>query len=359
MRAMPVRHDRAPLRASLTPEGFLRDTPVLSRVGIFPYRRADGTTRLEFRPAEEVFKAEHLESLHGKPITDEHHGIIRGDNSHGKVIGTALSAGRQDGENMLGDVVIHVTGATATKKELSLTYELELDETPGEYLGQRYDAVQRNMKINSVALVPKGRAGNARLNLDAADAVFVSTEEETTMPLTKVRLDSAPGIDYEASPEVALALAVATAAVATEKTRADSAEAARDALQVQIAGHDAALAKVREDAAKAVQGRIKLESEAAELGAKFNADAKDSDIRVAVIKAVRGDAFDLTGKSDGYVEASYDLALIDGRKAKANAGTSRAAIVTPRQDGKDAAPVAANARAKMVADMKNTTTTGA
>ena len=358
---MPIRYDRAPIKATKTPEGFVQDSPILSRVGIFEYRQPDGTVRKEYRPAEEVFHADHLASIAGKPITDEHHGQITGENAQGKLIGSTLSPGRQDTENpdnLRGDIVIHAAAATLTKRELSLGYSLDLDETPGEFNGVRYDAVQRNLRVNHLALVNKGRAGNARLNLDAADAVFVSTEEEDSMPTIKVRLDSAPGIEYDASPEVANHLTVQAAALTATAARADAAEAARDALQAQIDGHAAALTAAREDALRTAQARTRLEADAQGLGVAFAQDATDAGIRTAVIKHVRGDSLDLTGKSEAYVEAAYDLALADGKKAKANAGQNRAAVVAPkaRQDGGDAPQTAASARDKMIANMTKTTT---
>lgn len=360
---MPIRYDRAPIKATKTPEGFVQDSPILSRVGIFEYRQPDGTVRKEYRPAEEVFHADHLASLHLKPITEDHHGMINGGNVRGKLVGSVVSPGRADAENLnlLGDVVVYDSNVLNTKKELSLTYQLRLDETPGENQYGRYDAIQRDLRVNSVALCLRGRAGNARLNLDAADAVFVSTEEEESMPTVKVRLDSAPGIEYDASPEVALHLANQTATLNTTKARADAAEAARDKLQAQVDGHEAALAAARADALRTAQGRTRLEADAQSLGVTFAQDATDAVIRAAVIKHVRGDSLDLAGKSDAYLDAAYDMALADGKKAKVNAGTNRAAVVVPpkaRQDDDDTPKTAASAREKMIAAM-NKTTTGA
>ena len=51
-------------------------------------------------------------------------------------------------------------------RELSCGYNLRLDETPGVWEGQPYDAIQRDIEINHLALVDKARAGEqARLNL--------------------------------------------------------------------------------------------------------------------------------------------------------------------------------------------------
>lgn len=348
---MATRYDRAPIKATRTPEGFVQDSPILSRVGVFDYRQPDGTIRKEYRPAEEVFHADHLASIAGKPITDEHHGLITGDTAAGKLIGSTLSPGRQDADNVVGDIVIHASAATVDKRELSLGYSLELDETPGEYNGIRYDAVQRKLRVNHLALVKRGRAGNARLNLDAADAVSFTPGEEEPMPMIKVRLDS--GIEYDAAPEVGVALAAAQAAATTATARADAATAERDKLQAQVDGQAAALDAARAQARADVQARMTLEADAGKLGVKFAQDAKDADIRAAVIKHVRGDSVDLTGKSDAYVEAAYDMALKDGQKALEQSASNRRTTNPPaRQDGAPAGGTksAADARATMIAN---------
>lgn len=342
---MVQRYDRASIKATKTPEGFVQDSPVLTRVGVFEYRQPDGTVRKEFRPPEEVFHADHLASIAGKPITEDHHGRVTGDNAHGKLIGSTLSPGRADAENpenLVGDIVIHATAATVSKRDLSLGYTLDLDETPGEYKGVRYDAIQRNLRVNHLALVARGRAGNARLNLDAADAVSVSTEDDDTMTLVKIRLDS--GIEYDAAPEVSVAVAGLTARATAEKTRADAAEAARDKLQAQVDGHAAALTAAATQARADAACRLKLETDAIALGVKFAQDAKDGDIRAAVIKHVHGDTVDLAGKSDAYVEARFDMALADGLKAKTTAANNRKVV---NDDKGDKPRSASQARADM------------
>lgn len=70
------------------------------------------------------------------------------------------------------EIVIHDTDEMKRcgYKELSLGYNLDLDETPGEWNGQHYDAIQRNIVVNHLALVQEARAGDqARLNIDSRD----------------------------------------------------------------------------------------------------------------------------------------------------------------------------------------------
>src|SRR5690606_10908963 len=106
----------------------------------------------------------------------------------------------QDGNDLAADIVIHdPSPVDAGKKELSCGYEVTFDETPGvSPEGERYDAIQTSIKPNHLALVFRGRAGNARLNLDAADEAANNLEGNSIMD--KVRLDN--GLSYEAAPEV-------------------------------------------------------------------------------------------------------------------------------------------------------------
>ncbi len=316
------RFDRMPLRATRTSEGFVQDTAVLTRTGVFEYRQPNGSVRREYRPPEEVFHADSLASYRGKPITIGHPGLVTSKNAKLHTCGACLGEGRADGDNVLGDLMIYDTSAIdAGAKELSNGYTLELDETPGEINGERYDAVQRNIRVNHIALVPRGRAGNARLNLDAADAD--TTEEDTTMTMVKVRLDS--GISYDAAPEVANALQATQDALTVAKSDVDKEKARADAAEAKLKDAEKNADKIRQDAAAAAKARLKLEDSATKVGAEFKQDASDTDIRTAVIKKVRGDSFDLSGKSEGYIEAAYDLAV-------AEKGQRQDAVAQQRQD---------------------------
>lgn len=65
-------------------------------------------------------------------------------------------------------------------------YNLELDETPGEWNGQPYDAVQHNIRVNHLALVQEARAGEkARLNIDSRDRKKSNKEENGMKNHTK------------------------------------------------------------------------------------------------------------------------------------------------------------------------------
>lgn len=170
-----IRLDSLPLgQTSFTPEGYLKDRPILTSTGIFEYLNPDGTVRRELRLPEDVFDPESLASYKGKPIIITHDaGMVTKDNVHKFQIGTILTEGYRSGEDVRAEIVIHNTDAMKDcgLKELSLGYSLDLDETPGVWNGQHYDAIQRNIRINHLALVREARAGDqARLNIDGRDA---------------------------------------------------------------------------------------------------------------------------------------------------------------------------------------------
>jgi hypothetical protein len=169
-----IRLDSLPLNQTyFTPEGYLMDRPILTSTGIFEYTNPDGSVRRELRLPEEVFAAESLASYQGKPIIITHDaGLVDKDNVQKHQIGTILTEGYRSGDDVRAEIVIHNTDEMryCGLKELSLGYNLTLDETPGEWNGQHYDAIQRDIRINHLALVREARAGEqARLNIDGRD----------------------------------------------------------------------------------------------------------------------------------------------------------------------------------------------
>lgn len=169
-----LRLDSIPLDETYwTKEGYLIDHPVVTSVGIFEYMNPDGSIRRELRLPENVFDPASLASYKGKPVILTHDaGVVDKNNVDQEHIGTILSDGYQDGNDVRCEIVIHSTDSMKKSglRELSLGYSLDLDETPGVWNGQPYDAIQKNIRINHLALVDKARAGEqARLNIDGKD----------------------------------------------------------------------------------------------------------------------------------------------------------------------------------------------
>ena len=169
-----IRLDSLPLHQTyFTSEGYLIDRPILTSTGIFEYHNPDGSIRRELRLPEDVFAPESLKTYKGSPIIITHDaGLVTKDNIREHQIGTILTEGYRSGDDVRAEIIIHDTDGMkeAGLKELSLGYNLDLDETPGVWNGQKYDAIQRNIRINHLALVREARAGEqARLNIDGRD----------------------------------------------------------------------------------------------------------------------------------------------------------------------------------------------
>ena len=215
------RFDSLPLDATyFTDEGYLVDHPIVTSVGIFVYHNPDGSERRELRLPEEVFAEKSLASYKGKPIIVTHDaGYVDTDNVKDESIGTILSEGYRDGDDVRAEIIIHDTDSLKKYKmrELSCGYNLRLDETPGVWEGQPYDALQRDIEINHLALVDKARAGEqARLNIDGQGRDCMKGEK-LNMENTTKRTDGAP------TPEE-----LAAAVEAFKKRRAERSGAATD-----------------------------------------------------------------------------------------------------------------------------------
>ncbi|WP_322067541.1 DUF2213 domain-containing protein [Burkholderia cenocepacia] len=157
-------------KRSLTPEGFLlcEDVPV-ARTGEMLYAEGevpieagpDGLIRISRTP-EEVFRDATLASCAGKPVTLDHpDDFVTPATFSALGKGVMLNIRRGDGiENdlILADLLITAQDAIDAVQdeeieEVSLGYEADYEQvSPGR-------GVQRNIVVNHVAIVPRGRCG--------------------------------------------------------------------------------------------------------------------------------------------------------------------------------------------------------
>ena len=297
------RYDNYAIQAIKTDEGFVRDAPIIGRTGILEYRNVDGSIRREYRPPQEAFDADSLASIRGKPITLGHHGLVSSANyRETKPVGTVISDGRQDGNNIRADVVIY--SLDTDDRELSCGYQTELDETPGVTEdGEHYDAIQRNIRYNHLAIVPRGRAGNARLNMDGEQILDMEVKE-----MSKIKLD---GIEYDVPAEVESAIKGMT-------EKADASKKEFDELSAKYDSATAEIEKLKSDAEKqeadfkakfdeAVKTTIELRSIAQKHGIEKADEMSNEEIKKAVVAKVHP-KLNLDGKSAEYIAVAFDLA---------------------------------------------------
>src|SRR5699024_9542393 len=246
---MATRYDSGTLgKAERTPQGGLRVPARLTRIGILEYRRSDGSIRRELRPPDEVFKPDSLATLKGAPVTNLHPGLVTSKNYRALSVGHVSEDVREDGQYVAATAYVQdgqmvELVESGKRREVSLGYMCRMDETPGEWRGERYDAVQRDIQYNHAGLGPRGwgRAGSeGSLRLDGsgdeipptgddADEPRDEAPEETMADKTIERLD---GVEYEVGTEAhrsAVARRESDAKASAEKlakleARADAAE---------------------------------------------------------------------------------------------------------------------------------------
>jgi len=201
-----IRFDRGSIgKISKTAQGFLRIDGALTRVGVFTYHNADGSQRREYRPAEEVFNSDSLATIPGAPITDLHPpGLVTPANVRELQRGFVAEGVRKDGRFVSAPLVIQDAAMIAAvengeRRELSCGYTCHLDWQTGEFEGERYDAIQRGIIANHVALGPRGwgRAGpEVALRMDGANPLhhFV-TQRLELMNKTMEDMALATGVD--------------------------------------------------------------------------------------------------------------------------------------------------------------------
>lgn len=355
------RFDKIEFKARKTEEGYLMDTPIVARSGIQSYRTKNGKIRREYRPPEVVSEKAYLDSFSGKPITFYHpKEMVNSKNVKNVLIGSAHGNGFTEpfGNLVAVRVPVIVYDEASVQKvfsgsgiELSVGYTIELDETPGEVDGEKYDAIQRSLRVNHISIVPRGRAGIARFNLDSLDnedAVLI--EGDKMKEQSKIRLDN--GLEYLADPEVIQELekmrkdsANCLKELDELKGRFDSLQAERDTYKTKADSLEKVRKDAFEEAKKVIRERMSLENSVQEFKLDKIEDLSDREIKVSVLKELRKD-FDLSEKSDEYVNAMFDLAMKDHKDKN---------IQSQRKDAsrKDSAPKVKNSYDDFMEKLKN------
>jgi uncharacterized protein len=312
----------------LTDEGFLRGYARVTRTGVYNYRNPDGTSRRELRHPDDVFNLDSLNTLKMIPITEGHPAIsklVTAETAKSVTIGYTGESFRPDGKFVIMPIVITdkagVEAVNNGKDELSLGYEVELDEELGNYDGMEYDFRQRNIKYNHLAIVKRGRAGpDVRLNTDEAEEIRENIQpnqpsQQRSKNMAKLRLDT--GCEYEVPQEVIAAFDTAKKNSDTLQTNLDQANTDAEKLRADADTAKESAKKLQEridglsqEITKAVAARIELERTANGLLSKeVKVDGMtDDEIRKAVILNQFPDA-KLDEQSEAYIAARFDAAV--------------------------------------------------
>jgi uncharacterized protein len=220
-------------------EGFLRLAVTIARPGVFPYLRGDGSVAFEAKLPEDILSPDTINSAKGVPVTDGHPavGMVTPHNAKDLMRGALMDDVRKEGEFLVGTEVIHDADLIDSlrrgdKRQVSIGFVCDIDHTPGELSGQRYDAIQKNIKINHLAHVERGRAGEeVRAHFDSGD--FAVQIKEGDMPQTLTyRADD--GKDYQVPPEVMAEIKTIKSKIKKDEEELQAAQAQLEEVKKQV-----------------------------------------------------------------------------------------------------------------------------
>jgi hypothetical protein len=145
----------------------------ISKANVCPYRGKEipGWKELGLDPdqiynllrdPEELRKA--APTLNGVPLLRKHIPVNADDHRPSDVVGSLGTDAEFDGEYLDNSLFVNARDAidgieTNKKRELSAGYHYRPEMTPGNFGGNAYDGVMRDIVFNHVALVEDGRAG--------------------------------------------------------------------------------------------------------------------------------------------------------------------------------------------------------
>jgi uncharacterized protein len=312
------------LKLKETPEGYLEGFAVATRVGVFSYMKADGTIQREFRPPEEVFNEDSMNSFKMLPITDDHPDVmVNADNAKDLSVGmTGQEIKKIDNNFMAPYVKITDKKSVAAakqgmKKGLSWGYKVNLVKKDGVHNGERYDYVQTNIRGNHLAIVHQGRAGSeAKLRTDSQDAMCVFNNfnnNNNNLIMKKYKLD---GKEIEVSEEVFSRLDALETEITSlkntekeTKTKIDSLQGECDGLKDKLKSESKkdTAKEMQEEVAKKVKARLALVEKTSDFIKKDEdiSELSDRDVQVKAIQAVQPE-FKADDRSDEYIAARFD-----------------------------------------------------
>jgi hypothetical protein len=372
---MPLFDEYQILDLQKTASGFVVSKASLARTGIQIYYAGDpglggafsdrkpGTPVRIYRPEDEVFAPEAMESYAGLPITIEHRGgFVTPDNAADLIVGWVGDAVDRSGDLVVSRVrITHRAGIAALdagKRELSVGYDCEIDDTPGTTPnGEAYDGLQRKIRANHVALVERGRCGSSCRVNDGADCSgsCAPCQERKRMP----KVIDINGISIEMPDQAAQAFDSLKAAHAKAIDEKDAELAASSArvkdLESQVAKADAKL----EDAEKRAQeAESKSSPKALDAAARERAalvedakllapkiDTKDLDAAGIRRESLKAAGVALDGKSEDYVAAAFEQRVQIAREKVSPTARAADSLATRTQTHD-----AGDARSKYLAD---------
>jgi hypothetical protein len=310
-----------------TSDGYMVAQVRAARIGLQTYAGHEvGKPAIDkvvvLRPEDEVFKEDAMASFSSLPVTVNHPPeVVNASNWKKYASGFTGEKVARDGGFISVPLILKDEDAITTvrrgKRELSMGYTCDLDWTAGVTAdGQKYDAVQRDLRGNHLAIVSAGRAGSECRVGDQADDH--GGRQMTGPTLRTVIVDGYPISDV--SDAAATVIETLQRKLKDAQTVSDAATATANATisarDKELGTANATIADLKKKVEDATLDASKLDALAqdrAEVIAKARAIVADfdpkglsnDDIRKKVVIAKMGDA-SVKDRSVDYIAASFD-----------------------------------------------------
>lgn len=346
----------------ITKDGYLVASVRAARTGIQVYSGAelgvkDSDTVRVYRPEDEVFSRDSMMTYAHRPITNNHPDVlVDAESWKDHSVGQVGDEVTRDGDYIRVPIMLMDAAAIKDvkggKTQLSMGYTMDLSFEQGTTpQGESYDAVMRDLKMNHLAIVHKGRAGSEVRIGDSWGAHPITTNDEKHhMSLKTIVVDGLPVETTDAGIAAIEKLQQESKAL---KVVADSAKAAHDAeLQCQAAAHDSVVAEkdkelaVKDAEIASLQGKILSDADLdarvavrAALITKASSLVKDADfagksdldIKTMAVSAARSPEF-VADKSEAYIDAAFDMLEVPVKDPVRDALVSRDVAVVADDD---------------------------
>lgn len=371
--------------------GFLHAQIRPTRTGIMVYRLADGSISRELKHPEDVFDEASLETLKRVVITRGHPRDSRGrpvdvdaSNVRRLQVGHGGSTIEREhvGDEDLPRIDTTITDAPTVKAitedgldQVSMGYSVDVVDESGMWNGQPYDRRHKNIRYDhlAVALPMGGRGGSTvAVVLDEGDGELVEDENpqrtstapkgtrimsEAAIRTIRLQLDDVGlELDTTAAPFVQAAIAKRDSAIktltdanVTATARIAALEGERDAAKAAAATEktraDAAEAKLAKGAGAPIKATLDVLEKAKRVTAidekaigqlLADADPVAATHKLVVLTVCKDEADAIKEKSAPYFEARFDALVAAAPAARVDHGDPVAAALLQRGSRADA-----------------------
>ena len=325
----------------ITDEGYLDLPARISRVGVQPYLAGEiGLKDRDpkevinvYRPPEEVFNDVSLASFQNKPVTDDHPPVkVTAKNNKQYSVGSSYGDITHDKTYVNARLLITdadmIEKISKGKAEVSNGYKAKLEFTSGVVDGVKYDAVQRKIKGNHIAIVMRGRAGrNVRLSDNKPKG-----NQTVKVTLNDIEYDIEDGAAASAAKKLSKDNDKLKDKLEKQGEKHSTEMAAKDSEIDKLKKENKELKDAKPDVKKLVSDRLKFEKSVSVIDSEYKIEDKEDGVVKRELLQKHRKSLDVNDETqDSYVDAAFDILASDAEATAARNHTTDSALGAAHQ----------------------------